>query len=99
MYNLDELSAVMFGGTREDSVNGATSNGQTTIIYAVALEDSVDGTVKVQLDDAIYAIDDADDDYEYVTLTEDIDDVSSIDDDEEMQEEGQEEDVVYWVED
>lgn len=96
-YNLDELSALLFGGTRQDSVNESISNNQTTIIYGTALTASSNGIVSVQLDTQVYSADDQeDDDYVYLSLSED-DDVASIDQEEELiDQEDQDEDIVFW---
>lgn len=95
-YNLDELSALLFGGTRQNSVNNAVSNNQTTIIYGTALADSSSGLVSIQLDTQVYSADDeVDDDYVQLSLSED-DDVDSIDEDEELIEEEQEQETVFW---
>lgn len=96
MAVLDEIGSILFKGSSEavDMVSGAPS---TTIIYGVALGNSVDGFVEVQLDDAIYAADDIEDDdeYEYVTLDDSDNDITGINEDEDIEE--NEEDVVYWT--
>ena len=96
MAVLDEIGTILFKGSSEavDMVSGAPS---TTIIYGVALGNSVDGFVEVQLDDAIYAADDIEDDdeYEYVTLDDSDNDITGINEDEDIEE--NEEDVVYWT--
>ena len=96
MAVLDEIGTILFKGSSEavDMVSGAPS---TTIIYGVALGNSVDGFVEVQLDNAIYAADDIEDDdeYEYVTLDDSDNDITGINEDEDIEE--NEEDVVYWT--
>ena len=98
-FNIDELSALLFNGTREDSINKSVSKNQTTIIYGTAITGSSNGLVTVRLDDAVYAEDDLeDDDYEYLSLSED-DDVDGIDEDEELIDEEdteEDEDVIFW---
>ena len=80
MAGLDELGALLFNGTGEKSVAATAGAPQTTII-----------------DGAIYAADDLeDDDYEFVSLTDD-DDVNSIDEDEELEDPEDEEDIIYWT--
>jgi hypothetical protein len=96
MAGLDELSALIFNGTREDAVPASIGAGTTTFIYGTAMADSESGQVVVLLDNAIYAADDAaDEDYEWVDLSDDDDDVGSVDDDEELEDE-EEEEIVYW---
>ena len=101
---LDELSAILFNGTSEDSIPASVGTTPTTIIYGTAVAGSANGEVVIKLDDAIYAADDLEeideDEYEFVTLTEDDDDITSIDDDEELIDpEDDEEEIVYWDED
>ncbi len=99
MAGLDELSAILFNGTSEQSVAANSGAPQTTIVYGVALASSAEGEVEVQLDDAIYAADDLeDDDYEFVSLTDADDDVNAIDEDEELEDPEEEEgEIVYWT--
>lgn len=94
-YSIDELSSILFKGNNEDSNNDSS----TKIFYGTALADSLNGQVLVQLDDAIYSSAEADDDYEYLTLSEDINDVDSIDEDEDLQDVGEEEEIVFYQED
>lgn len=97
MAGLDELGALLFNGTGEKSVAATAGAPQTTIIYGVAVTDSANGEVTIKLDGAIYAADDLeDDDYEFVSLTDD-DDVNSIDEDEELEDPEDEEDIIYWT--
>lgn len=97
MAGLDELSALLFNGTREDAVPATVGAGTTTFIYGTAVSDSENGEVVVLLDPAIYAEDDAEDEeYQWVDLEVDDDDTASIDEDEELDEEEEEEDIVYW---
>lgn len=52
--------------------------------------------VTVRLDDAIYALDDSDEeDYTLINIDNDEDDVFNIDDDEELEEPDEEEQIVY----
>lgn len=100
-FNLDELSALLFKGTRENSVND--SSNQSIIIYGTALSDSADGFVPVQIDDAVYAADDLEDEeYEILSLSDD-DDILGIDEQEELIDaedyDEDNEDVVFWQED
>jgi len=97
MAVLDEIGAILFNGSSEDTVDVVSGAPSTTIIYGVALGNSVDGFVEVQLDDAIYAADDIEDDdeYEYITLNDSDNDITGIDEDEEIEED--EQDVVYWT--
>ena len=98
MAGLDELSAILFNGTNENSVTAESGAPQTTIIYGVALSNSANGEVSIKLDDAIYAADDLDDDYEYITLTDDDDDVNAIDEDEELVDPEEEDtETIYWT--
>lgn len=101
-FSLDELSALLFNGTREDSVNASVSQNQTLIIYGTALSKSQDGQVLVQLDDAVYSADDLEDEeYEVLTLTED-DDIDSINEDEELIDQDDpdydedDQDIIFW---
>lgn len=97
MVGLDELSAILFGGSGEKSVPTESGAPQTTIIYGTALTNSADGVVTVKLDDAIYAADDIeDDDYEYISLTDEDDDVDAIEEDEELEDIDDETEIVYW---
>lgn len=103
MNGLDELSAILFNGTGEKSVAAIDGAPSTTIIYGTALADSEDGFVQVQLDGAIYADDDLeDDDYEYVVLTDADDDVNAIEEDDELIDttdpdyDEDDEDIVYF---
>lgn len=100
MAVLDEIGSILFNGS-EKTVDLASGAPFTTIIYGVALADSADGLVRVQLDDAIYAADDIEDDseYEYITLNDSDDDIDGINEDEELEDEDEDEDVVYWTAD
>ena len=101
-YNLDDLSALLFNGTREDSVNASVGKSQTLIIYGTALGNSQDGQVLVQLDNAVYSADDLEDDeYQVLTLTGD-DDIESINQDEELIDpddpdyDEDDQDIIFW---
>lgn len=97
MAGLDELSALLFNGTREDAVPATVGAGTTTFIYGTAVTDSESGEVVVLLDSAIYAEDDAEDEeYQWVDLATDDDDIESIGEDEELEDEEEEEEIVYW---
>ena len=95
MAVLDEIGTILFKGSSEDAVDMVSGAPSTTIIYGVALGNSVDGFVEVQLDDAIYAADDIEDDdeYEYITLDDSDNDITGINEDED----DDEQDVVYWT--
>lgn len=95
MAVIEELSTLLFrGSTGEDYQIPASA--QTTIVYATALTSSSNGMVTVQLDDPILAEDDAEEgDYEYLSLSEDDDEVDLIDEEDEDEEE---EDLFYWDE-
>lgn len=84
---LEELSSLLFGGSGTEEVN----NSDIKIIYGTALTASVNGEVTVSLDDGIYSINDDDDNYQFVSLTDEEDSVSALD--EEYEEE--EEETVY----
>ena len=106
MVDLDELGVILFKGAEEKGIAAADRAPSTNIIYGTALADSEDGFVQVQLDDAIYADDDLeDDDYEYVALTDEDDDINGIEEDEELIDDTDpdydenDEDIVYWEED
>jgi len=88
---LEELASILFQGseTRDDT---ATT---TQIIYGVAVSDSANGEVQVQLDAPILSEQDEDlDSYTYLTLGGEDDDVNAIS--EEDEEEDEEFDTVYW---
>ncbi len=98
MSKINELSALLFNGTSEDAVNSSVGEQSATkIIYGWAVTDSENGLVTVRLDDAIYALDDSDEeDYTLINIDNDEDDVFNIDDDEELEEPDEEEQIVYW---
>ena len=97
MAGLDELSAILFKGTNENSVAATAGAPQTTIVYGVALANSANGEVRIQLDGAIYAADDLEDEeYEFVSLTDSDDDVNAIEEDEELEDPEDESETVYW---
>lgn len=101
VFNIDQISALLFKGTRENSVNQSLGKNQTTIIYGTAITSSSNGSVTVKLDDAIYSADDANDDYEYLTLSDD-DDIDAVDQDIELidyddpQYDQDDQDIIFW---
>lgn len=92
MANIEELAALLFGGSKEEESTASAA----AFIYGTAVTDSADGYVTVAIGDDIYAADDEDEaGYELLTLTEDADSVDAIDDDE-LYDEEEGEETVSW---
>ncbi len=93
-FKLDEIGALLFRGTKELSNDKQILN-QAKLIIGTALTDSANGSVLVQIDDSVYSQQHTQDNYQYLSLS-DNDDIDSLSYDETLIDENNNYGLVYW---